>query len=98
QQRLDMVDRLAAQLNTTPDGVAGRVSALQDELSAARKQIDRLRRDIARANFSRQVDNLEQISGVRAMILQLEDTPSRPCARCRTGSGTKSTVAYSSPG
>ena len=75
QNRMNTLNQIAGQLSATPDDSAQRVIALQDELASARKQIQQLRRDLARHNFSEMVESLENINGVPALLTQLEDTP-----------------------
>jgi len=75
QSRMDTLGAIAGQLNTVPGEALGRVVALQDELAASRKQIDKLRRDLARFEFAERVENLEDVNGVPVLAVQLSDTP-----------------------
>ncbi|PJF28964.1 MAG: alanine--tRNA ligase [Phototrophicales bacterium] len=75
QEKLDTLAHVAGQLQTTPENIVHRVTALQDEISQNRKLIEKLRREIARQTFHAKIDALETIGGVSVMILQLEDTP-----------------------
>jgi alanyl-tRNA synthetase len=75
QHSLDTLHNVAAHLATTPDQAVERVVSLQEELSATRKQITLLQRELARYNFERMIGNLENISGVQALIAQVDDVP-----------------------
>ncbi len=75
QTRMNTLNQISGQLNTTPDNSAQRVSALQDELNSARKQIQQLQRNLARHNFSELVETLEEVNGIPTLLTQLEDTP-----------------------
>ena len=72
-QHLSQLNQVAQQLGTTPDAVAERVESLQNELAAARKQIERLQREQAKSSFDTLVQRVEQIDGVSALIAQLPD-------------------------
>src|SRR5690606_27138522 len=63
---------LAQQLGTTPDHVDERVSTLQDELAQAKKQLDRLQRELAKRQFDQLIESLEQVNGTQALIAQLD--------------------------
>jgi alanyl-tRNA synthetase len=73
QNQLQMIGGIAAQLGTTPTGINERINALQDELAASRKQIEKLKRDQAKQDFDSMIRNLEQVNGVNALIAQLDD-------------------------
>ncbi len=75
QQKIDLIGKVAVQLGTTPDMLLDRTSALQSDLSDAKKQITELRRDLARYTFEEQSANTESINGVSVLLLQLENTP-----------------------
>lgn len=75
QNQLETLDQVAAQLGVTTDEVTTRMGALHDELAAQRKQITALRRELAKTQFDQLVTQLEDLSGVPAMIAQLEDVP-----------------------
>ncbi|MBZ0296021.1 MAG: alanine--tRNA ligase [Anaerolineae bacterium] len=73
QENLNYLHDLAAQLGTPPESVSQRVAALQDELAAARKELESLRREIARSNFNRQIDQMETIGGVHTLITRMDN-------------------------
>ncbi len=75
QQQLDRLGQIAGQLGTTPDNVSARLNVLQDDLSASKKQIDKLRRDLARLTFDEMIGQMEEINGVPALVTQLEGVP-----------------------
>ena len=75
QGRMEKLARIAHRLGTTPEDTPERVAALQEELSASRKQIEKLRRENARNTFTRQVEQLENVSGIPTLAIQVEDTP-----------------------
>jgi len=74
QHTLDTLYHVAEQLNTTPENASARIVALQEELNASKKQIEKLRRDIARTNFEAMIDKLEEIKGVPTLIALFSDT------------------------
>jgi alanyl-tRNA synthetase len=75
QRSLDALGQVAGQLGTTPDQVAARVAALHEELTATRKQITQLRRDLARYKFEQMIGKLETINGFQALVAQVDDVP-----------------------
>jgi alanyl-tRNA synthetase len=75
QQQLDALGRIAGELGTTPEYAVQRVAALQGELSASKKQIAQLHRELARASFERMIGSLETINGVQTLIAQVNDVP-----------------------
>jgi len=75
QERLALLDHLAEDLNTTPEDAPKRIEALHNELSTARKQIEQLRRRLAKSDFDELVTQAEQINGKTAVIGQLDGIP-----------------------
>jgi len=75
QARLEVLDSIASQLNTTIDGISGRIANLQAELSQSRKHVDELQRKLARFEFNEMIDNTETIGGKTALLAQLQDVP-----------------------
>jgi alanyl-tRNA synthetase len=73
QHSLNTLGHLASQLNTTPDAVGERVAALQNELSAAKKQVAVLQRDLAKRQFDALLGKMEPVNGAQALIAQLDD-------------------------
>ncbi len=74
-ENLDRLNHIAHQLGTTPEHSDERVSALQDELASSKKEIDKLRRDIARQRFAELIDAMEPVNGVPTLIAQLDEMP-----------------------
>jgi alanyl-tRNA synthetase len=75
QHTLDSLHGVAEQLNTTPETVYDRVVVLQNELADSRRQIARLRRDLAKVEFDKAIGSLEDVNGVQAMIAQFDGVP-----------------------
>jgi alanyl-tRNA synthetase len=75
QHQRETLEHIAGHLSTTPDAASHKVAALQDELQSQRREIDRLRRELARGSFTSHMQQIEQINGMKALILQLADTP-----------------------
>ncbi|MDX1991544.1 MAG: alanine--tRNA ligase [bacterium] len=75
QKTSDILAHVAEQLGTTPENAPARITALQEELNASRKQIEKLRRDIARSSFDAMMSKLEEVKGVPTLIALLTDTP-----------------------
>ncbi|MDX2160510.1 MAG: alanine--tRNA ligase [bacterium] len=73
QQQLQTLHQIAAQVGTTADDVAGRVSALQEELSSARKQIATMQREIAKGQFDQLMNNLGNVNGMDTLIVRIDD-------------------------
>jgi alanyl-tRNA synthetase len=72
QHNRSTLGELAAQLGTAPDFVGERVMNLQEELTQAKKQLDRLQRELARRQFDQLITSLEQVNGTQALIAQLD--------------------------
>ena len=68
QRQRDLLDHVAAQLSTAPDQVEDRVTALQSELTQAKKQAAQLQRQVAKQNFDALLGKLEQVNGKQALI------------------------------
>lgn len=76
QNKLETLDRVAVQLGTTPEQTMKRVVALQDELSATRRQVADLQRKLAKVSFDEMlVSQLEDINGKKALIAQVDNIP-----------------------
>ncbi len=73
QRNLNTLNHSAALLGTTPERIGERLIALQDELTANKKEIEALRREIARYNFNHQLDHLETIGGIPALIARMDN-------------------------
>jgi len=75
QNRLKTLGDIAFELSTTPDDVVDRLKALQNEVAEQRRQIDILRRDLARYTFDEMIEKVENVNGVPALFTALQDTP-----------------------
>ncbi|TVR18560.1 MAG: alanine--tRNA ligase [Anaerolineaceae bacterium] len=75
QTQKAQLHQIAGRLTATPADALTKLEALQGELQASKKQVERLRREVARQSFMARMESLEQIGGVPVMILQLSDTP-----------------------
>jgi alanyl-tRNA synthetase len=75
ENQRDLLNHVAAQLNTVPEQIEERIAALQGELSQAKKQAAALQRQVAKANFDGLLGRLEQVDGKQALIAQVDDVP-----------------------
>jgi len=76
QQKLDTLTLISDTLGTTQDQAIGRISALQAELSATRREVENLQRKLAKFNFDEMIETqLESINGKQALLAQLEGVP-----------------------
>ena len=72
QNGLNSLHLIADRLGTTTDNIDQRLSALQEELAAMRRENENLRREIARENFNRQIASMETIGSVQALITRMD--------------------------
>ncbi|MBL8131099.1 MAG: alanine--tRNA ligase [Anaerolineae bacterium] len=75
QQQVGMLNQISAQLSAQPEQIGARLSALQDELSGARKQIAALQRELARQRFQALLGSTETINEKHVLIAQISDVP-----------------------
>ena len=75
QQALTQFDGIAAQLGGGTAEAPARLSALQQQLSASRREAAALRRDIARHEFAQRLTNIEQIGELPVLVTQLDGQP-----------------------
>jgi alanyl-tRNA synthetase len=75
QNRLQVLNTLAAVLGTTPEAILPRLSALQDELSSSKKQLGLLQSKLAKYRFDEMMNSLEKINGKSALIAQMDGIP-----------------------
>lgn len=73
QHRLADVKGLSEALKVTPEQVKARAEAVLDQLAEARKEIAALRRDTAAGSFEEQLENAEDIGGVRVLAVTLPE-------------------------
>jgi alanyl-tRNA synthetase len=72
QEGLGRLDRTAAYLRVTPDQVDHKVLALMNENEAQRKEIERLRREIALRNSEKLLDRVKEVDGVRVLAAEVQ--------------------------
>lgn len=75
QEQMQELNRVAGKLGTTPDQASARLEALQADLNSSKKQIEQLRRDLARFTFDELIEQMEEINGVPTLITQLDGVP-----------------------
>ena len=76
RQKLAALNRIADQLGTSADLAVDKIIALQTELGAARREIENLRRRLAKDSFNQMLDKqLESLDGKQALIARLDGAP-----------------------
>ncbi|MCY4147403.1 MAG: alanine--tRNA ligase [Chloroflexi bacterium] len=74
--KLDMLQRVVERLGAAPEQALGRVVALQEELSAERRDNETLRRKLAKNDFADLLTGgFESLNGRQALLAQLDNTP-----------------------
>ncbi len=73
-RQLGTLRSVAAALNTTPDQVGTRIEALREESAAAKRDNERLRRQIARLEFERLYESRTSQNGVAVLVAHVEPT------------------------
>jgi len=71
QRRFRLLKETALILAASPEDIPQKTQTLVDELSAARKQMAALRRDISLVEFTRQLENVSQTAGVPVMAIEI---------------------------
>ncbi|HRE49221.1 MAG TPA: alanine--tRNA ligase [Aggregatilineales bacterium] len=74
-RQLGTLRGIAAALNTAPDQVGERLTALQQEIAGARAENLKLQRALARAAFEALRSKTERLNGVNVLVAQVEATP-----------------------
>lgn len=74
-QQLHMLRSAAGALGTTPEQVGTRINLLRDEIASARRENDRLRRQVARLEFEQLYGQRQVINDVSVLIARVEATP-----------------------
>ena len=70
------LDEIATQLGTSQEQAVNKVIALQEDLSASRREVEALQRKLAKVNFDEMIENqLETINGKQALISELDGVP-----------------------
>lgn len=72
QRRFRALKETARLLNTAPEDVPAKVDTLVEELSAERKTIATLRRDMAQVEFVRELEKVRTVSGVPVLTVGLK--------------------------
>jgi len=76
QHKMQTLSQIASQLGTTQEQAVNKVIALQDDLSASRREVEALQRKLAKVNFDEMIENqLETINGKQALISELDGVP-----------------------
>jgi alanyl-tRNA synthetase len=75
QNSLNTLGHISGQLGTTPDKVVERVSALQEELFTTKKQVEKMRRELARQSFEAMISKLDTNNGIQSLVAQIDDLP-----------------------
>ena len=76
QSRIRLLGQIAQLLGANTDGVIGRIGGLQADLVGARREIETLRRRLAKVDFDRMLENqLESLNGVQALLARVEAVP-----------------------
>src|SRR5690606_10807096 len=71
-ERLQVLDRIATRLNSVPEEVESRVEALLAEQRALQKEIERLQRRLARAQFEEMLGRIQQVDGANLLVAQVD--------------------------
>jgi len=71
QKRLRTLRETAAVLDSSMEEMPQRAQALIEDLTAARKQIAALRREIAMSNFARLLESVPQVAGVPVLTAEI---------------------------
>lgn len=75
QVQMQTLSQVANQLSTTPDGIIGRLEAMQAEINDQKRELETLRREAAKSQFNDMVQNLDNFGGVPVLVAQLEGIP-----------------------
>jgi alanyl-tRNA synthetase len=75
QQHLQTLNAIHARLGTSLDSVLDRIDSLQEEASAARKQVAQLQSKLAKYQFDEMVNGIESVNGKSALIAQVDNIP-----------------------
>jgi alanyl-tRNA synthetase len=72
QERLNVLDEVAAYLSCSPEQAGRRTLALLDEAQQLRKEIDSLNRELARHSFAAILDRAQTMEGVSVLSTQVD--------------------------
>ncbi len=74
--KLKTLTAIAERLNTAPEQAVSRIDGLRSDLNAARREIEDLRRALAKSEFDAMVaTELQDLNGRQALLARLENTP-----------------------
>lgn len=73
-RQLDLLRQTAQMLGTVPDQIAARIEQLREEASAARNEVVKLRRNLARVAFEGVLSKTEMVTGIPVLIAQVNAT------------------------
>ena len=80
-KRFKVLKTVASSLKTGLEDIPSRVETLQDELNSAKKQLATARTELALSNFNQQLNQIEDVNGVKLLVTQIsggdKDTLSR---------------------
>jgi alanyl-tRNA synthetase len=74
QERLVVLDATAAFLGCAPGEVDRKVLGLMGQLQALEKKMEKLQRDLARQDFERLLNRVQEVKGVNVLSAQVEAT------------------------
>ena len=76
RQKLETLNQIASQLGAAADTAVNKIIAMQTELAAAQREIENLRRRLAKDSFDQMIDKqLESLNGKRALVARLDGIP-----------------------
>ncbi|MBN1189771.1 MAG: alanine--tRNA ligase [Dehalococcoidales bacterium] len=73
EQKLDVLERIARALGTSPDGAKDKVEMLLNDLEAERKKIAGLQKEVSRKNAGDLLDRIEEVNGIKLLAAGLTD-------------------------
>jgi alanyl-tRNA synthetase len=72
REKTDRLDRVAGSLHATEDGIETKANALVEENDAQRKEIERLRREIAMQKMAGLLERVERVNGVNVLVARVD--------------------------
>ncbi|MBI3915083.1 MAG: alanine--tRNA ligase, partial [Chloroflexi bacterium] len=72
REGMNRLERVAASLKTMPEQVDSRVDALLSEMDAQKKEIEKLRREMAMQNIATLLQRVERVDGVNVLAAQVD--------------------------
>jgi alanyl-tRNA synthetase len=72
QTSIARLERAAEYLRTSPEQVDQKVMTLLSESDSQRKEIERLRRELAKYNIDKLLGNVQEVNGVRVLAAQVD--------------------------